>query len=193
MRQRGRWSCAVSQTIALRREQIVLVMYRTPPSYCTAMYRMALFPANKIGWRIRVGSVWRRIGNGNVVAHPVCLGCVWCKRRTSRVAMSRSRPGCFGRGNDTVGNPHRAQICQFKLFEFILFLKLDNVEQFEARVSQSTVPSPPLLTLRCYDSDEYTIYVYVYIYIYREREILTPTTCIVYIRICARYLYYTIL
>ena len=53
----------------------------------------------------------------------------------------------FGRGDDTVGNPHRAQISQFELFELILSLKLDKqfpVEQFEATVSQSTVPSPPL-------------------------------------------------
>ena len=53
-----------------------------------------------------------------------------------------------GRGEDTVGNPRRAQIVQFELFELILSLKLDKqfpVEQFEAAaVSQSTVPSPPL-------------------------------------------------
>ena len=28
---------------------------------------------------------------------------------------------CFGRGDDTVGNPHRAQISQIELFEFKLF------------------------------------------------------------------------
>ena len=42
------------------------------------------------------------------------------------------------------GNPHRAQFVQFELF---LLLKLDRqfpVEQFEATVSQSTVPCPPL-------------------------------------------------
>ena len=52
------------------------------------------------------------------------------------------------RGDDTVGNPHRAQISQFELFERILLLKLDKqcpVEQFEVMVSQSTVPSPPLI------------------------------------------------
>ena len=41
----------------------------------------------------------------------------------------------FGRGEDTVGNPHRAQISQFELFRLILLLKLDKrfpVEQFEA-------------------------------------------------------------
>ena len=53
----------------------------------------------------------------------------------------------FGRGDDTVGNPHRAQVSQFELFELIVLLKLDEhflVEQFEATVSQSTVPSPLL-------------------------------------------------
>ena len=53
----------------------------------------------------------------------------------------------FGRGNDAVGNPHRAQISQFEPFELILLLKFNKqfpVEQFEATVSQSTVPSPPL-------------------------------------------------
>ena len=50
----------------------------------------------------------------------------------------------FGRGDDTVGNPHRARIPQFELFELILFSNLDKqlpVERFEATVSQSTVPS----------------------------------------------------
>ena len=54
----------------------------------------------------------------------------------------------FGRGDDTVGNPHRTQICKFELFELVLLLKLVKqftVEQFEATVSQSTVPSPPLI------------------------------------------------
>ena len=48
----------------------------------------------------------------------------------------------IGRGDDTVENPHRAQICQFELFELLLLLKLHRqlpVEQFEATVSQSTV------------------------------------------------------
>ena len=50
-----------------------------------------------------------------------------------------------GRGDDTVGNPRRAQICHFELFELVLLLKLDKlfpVEQFEAAASQSAVPSP---------------------------------------------------
>ena len=52
-----------------------------------------------------------------------------------------------GRGDDTVGNPHRAQISRFELFELILLSKLDRqfpVEPFEAGVSQSSVPFPPL-------------------------------------------------
>ena len=51
------------------------------------------------------------------------------------------------RRDDAVGNPHRAQISQFDLFELILLLKLDKqlpVEQFKATVSQSSVPSLPL-------------------------------------------------
>ena len=54
----------------------------------------------------------------------------------------------LGRGDDTVGNPRRAQISQYVFFELILLLKLDEqfpVEQFEARVSQSKAPSPPLM------------------------------------------------
>ena len=57
----------------------------------------------------------------------------------------------LGRGDDTVGNPHRGQIRQFELFELILLLKFDKqfpAEQFEATVSQSTVPSPPLNTCK---------------------------------------------
>ena len=58
--------------------------------------------------------------------------------------------GVLGRGDDTVGNPRRAQISQFELFELILLLKVDNqlhIEQFEATVSQSTLPSQSTLFL----------------------------------------------
>ena len=58
------------------------------------------------------------------------------------------RQTLFGRGDDTVGDPHRAQISQFELFELSILSELDKqfpVEQFEATVSQSTVPSPPFL------------------------------------------------
>ena len=53
----------------------------------------------------------------------------------------------LGRGDDTIANPHRAQIYRFELFELVRLLKLSKqvfVEQFEATVSQSTVSSPPL-------------------------------------------------
>ena len=59
----------------------------------------------------------------------------------------------FRRGDDMVGNPHRAQISQFELFELILLLKFDKrfpVEQFEAAASQSAaVPSPLLYFHSC--------------------------------------------
>ena len=38
---------------------------------------------------------------------------------------------CFGRGDDTVGNPHRAQISQFEPFE----LELLAIRDFRARFS----------------------------------------------------------
>ena len=50
----------------------------------------------------------------------------------------------FGRGDDTVGDPHRAQISQFELFELfelILSLKLNRrfpVEQIRGRSSDSS-------------------------------------------------------
>ena len=49
------------------------------------------------------------------------------------------------KGDDTVGDPHRAQIYQFELFELMLAFNLDNQlpdEQLEARASQSAVPAP---------------------------------------------------
>ena len=55
-------------------------------------------------------------------------------------------PSTFRKGGaDLVGNPHRAQISQFKRFELILLLASDKqfpVDQFEATVSRSTVRSP---------------------------------------------------
>ena len=58
--------------------------------------------------------------------------------RRSRIEFERAQPLNIRKGDDTVGNPHRAQVPQFELFELILLLK------FEATSSQSTVPSPPL-------------------------------------------------
>ena len=69
----------------------------------------------------------------------------------------------FGGGDDTVGNPHRAQIVQFELFELIPLLKLDKqlpVERFEATVSQSTVPS----SIRYYTVLYYAILYYTILY-----------------------------
>ena len=48
---------------------------------------------------------------------------------------------CVGRGDDTVGKPHRAQISQFELFELILVLKLD--KQFLSSNSRQQYLSPP--------------------------------------------------
>ena len=51
-------------------------------------------------------------------------------------------------GSNSSLRAFRAQIYQFEFFELILRLKLDKqlpVERFEAAVSQSAVPSPPLL------------------------------------------------
>ena len=80
-----------------------------------------------------------------VFVHARDIGVHILSRATARECRSGSVS--FGRGDDTVGNPHRAQIYEFELSELILSLELDKqfpVEQFEATVSQSTVPSPPL-------------------------------------------------
>ena len=53
--------------------------------------------------------------------------------------------------DDTVVNPHRAQISQFELFELLLLLELDKqlpVGQFEAIISQLRVLSAPLTSAR---------------------------------------------
>ena len=50
---------------------------------------------------------------------------------------SRESPASLGRGDDMVGNPHRALISRLGLCELILLLELDRpfpVEQFEAMV-----------------------------------------------------------
>ena len=64
-----------------------------------------------------------------------------------RMAPAQGWYAQIGRGDDTVGNPHRAQLSQ--LFELVLLLEVDeqsSIEQFEAAVSRSTVPSPSLNT-----------------------------------------------
>ena len=64
-------------------------------------------------------------------------------REPAKSATSGSSEGVMIRSE----TPHRARISQFEPFELILLLQLDQkfpVERFEATVSQSTVPSPPL-------------------------------------------------
>ena len=70
------------------------------------------------------------------------------KHQAAIKASGRALLGILRRGDDTVGNPHRAQVFQFELFELSLLLKLGRqfpVEQFEATVSQSTVSCPHLV------------------------------------------------
>ena len=104
---------------------------------------------------------------------------------TSDFSRSAVRYICR-KGDDTVENPHRARISQFELVELILLLKVDKqlpVQRFEATVSQSTVPPPPLLWSALVSSScKRSIYIYIYIYIKRERERDTYT-CYVYIYI----------
>ena len=94
----------------------------------------------------------------------------------------------LGRGEDRVGNPFRARISRFELFELIPSCKLDRqlpVERFEAAVSQSTVPSPPLFrTSRRRPASSarpyiYIIYIYTYMctYMYIHIHICTLYSC----------------
>ena len=59
-----------------------------------------------------------------LTAHPV--DCTSERRRLSLSglahALRRLPLPSLGRGDDTVGNPHRAQISQFELFELFLFI-----------------------------------------------------------------------
>ena len=95
----------------------------------------------------------------------------------------------FGRGDDTLGHPHRAQISQLELLDLILLLTLDKllpVEQFETAVSQSTVPSPTLTLTPLAIIDYYTI---IYYTIIDYDTILCYTVQV----LCYTLLYYTIL
>ena len=53
--------------------------------------------------------------------------------------MRALRKGCLGREDDTVGNPHRAQISQFEIFELIRLLKLDTVPRRAIRGNSISV------------------------------------------------------
>ena len=86
--------------------------------------------------------------------HPLCISSSGERPESLSAAVVRARATSFGRKDDRVGKAHRTQTSQFELFELfelIPLLKLDkqlSIEQFEATVSQSTVPSPPLLVIR---------------------------------------------
>ena len=70
-----------------------------------------------------------------------------CSSRGSRPRKTRASVG--REGDDTVGDPRRAQSYQLTLFELVISLNLDNqlyIERFEPTVSQSTVSSPPHLS-----------------------------------------------
>ena len=80
-------------------------------------------------------------------------------RTTTSATSSCGRRTRLRRGDATVGNPHRAPVYNLELFE-LFSLKLDRqlcIEQFEAAVSQSAVPSPRL---------NINMYACIYIYIY---------------------------
>ena len=55
---------------------------------------------------------------------------------------------CFGRGDDTVGNPHRAQISQFELFELFIFyveIRLNALSSDSSQQHLNRQYPPPLL------------------------------------------------
>ena len=93
-------------------------------------------------------------------------------RTPPRSRCAASSATGLGRGDDAVGNPHRAQSYRFELFELTLLSKLDRqfpVEQFEATVSQSTVP--PLLKAGGGRSGVaagpgHNIYIYIHTHVY---------------------------
>ena len=68
-------------------------------------------------------------------------------RRLGVVPRKVPKSPLVGRGDDTVGNPHRAQISQFELFELILLLKFDKAPYRAIRGNSISVSStlPPLL------------------------------------------------
>ena len=62
------------------------------------------------------------------------------KTSSMRAAETGNKSACIQvrRADDTVGNPHRAQICQFEFFELFLLFNVDNhlsIEQFELTAS----------------------------------------------------------
>ena len=68
------------------------------------------------------------------------------KLTTSNWQLQTKKATATGRGDDAVGNPHRAEIDKLKLFELVLFLKVDrqfSIERFEPTATHSTVSSAP--------------------------------------------------
>ena len=125
---------------------------------CTAKYHLrgprpesALLPAI-VKWTLILHKVNDTVGGKHSAQNPYYLPLV-SPSPVLLYALGSKRDDS-GRGDDTVGNPHRAQISQFEslaqisqfeLFVLILLVKLDRqfpVERFEAAVSQSTAPSP---------------------------------------------------
>ena len=113
----------------------------------------------------------------------------WRPRRRDPDPREGRLAGVFRRGDDAVGNPHRAQIVQFEFFELIVLMELDKqsyIEQFEATASQSTVPSPRLGTATTRTGDPrptWTILYYTILYY----------TILYYTILYYTILYYTIL
>ena len=83
-----------------------------------------------------------------IVYHIIC--CYIIGRSASLTAPNGPAQE-FGRGDDTVGNPHRAQISQFELFELVLLLELDKtVPRRAIRGSSISVSSTlPPLSIAC--------------------------------------------
>ena len=68
-----------------------------------------------------------------------------CMSRARLYALLLGKRQVVGRGDGTIGSPHRAQISQFELFELVFFVKLDKrlpVEPCEAAAAQSAYPLP---------------------------------------------------
>ena len=92
----------------------------------------------------RIRGVDRPPGAVTVSGHTVCRQPT-CVNKRCRGGKVGHQGRALGRGEDTVGDPHRAQISQFELFEPILLSKLVKqlpVERFDTTVFESTVPPP---------------------------------------------------
>ena len=61
---------------------------------------------------------------------------------------SADAPASFGRGDDTIGKPSLSSNVSIRVVRAYPLMELNKqllVEEFEATVSHSTVPSPPLI------------------------------------------------